>query len=401
MASGERAATAWSLCGGYFLYFAIVGIEVPYLPGWLADQGLSGAEVGALLALGPAVGIFAPTIWAHFADRSGRSDRVLRVVAIGAGLAVVPLLFADGFWAILGCLALYAAFNSTTQPLLESIALHRVAVAGGSHARLRLFGSLGFMTVSFSVGFVIDGLAFGAVGVLVGLVAAQAVWMWTLDTRSPPPARGPGIASGLRLLGDRELRLLLASTCLHWGATTTYFGTFPMYVDDLGFPGWVLGGAAGLGALIEIGVMYHFPRLRARFSLTRILAFGYLLTAVRWLILSTVHHPVLFVAVAVIHGVTFGSFVLAGVAAVDARAPADRRAAGQALFISSTFALGGLLGYLAGGIGYDALGGSGVLLVAMGVELAALCLVLLVRRAAGSEAAEAMPSTGLPRPSEA
>ena len=56
-------------------------------------------------------------------------------------------------------------------------------------------------------------------------------------------------------------------------------------------------------------------------------------------------------ALAVIHGFTFGAFYLSSVAFVAQRVPESLRATGQALFTAAVYGVGGLMGYLATGVG--------------------------------------------------
>lgn len=81
-------------------------------------------------------------------------------------------------------------------------------------------------------------------------------------------------------------------------------------------------------------------------------------------------------ALAVIHGLTFGAFFAASVGYMAKAAPDSLRATGQAMFVACAFGLGGLLGYLATGAAYDALGGHRLFLVGAGLEVVPMLLML-------------------------
>jgi PPP family 3-phenylpropionic acid transporter len=72
---------------------------------------------------------------------------------------------------------------------------------------------------------------------------------------------------------------------------------------------------------------------------------------------------------------------VAGISFVSRHVPEGFRARGQALFSSFTFGIGGLVGYLAAGAGYDWLGGHQLFAAAAGVELLAAVFIALTRRA--------------------
>jgi PPP family 3-phenylpropionic acid transporter len=83
------------------------------------------------------------------------------------------------------------------------------------------------------------------------------------------------------------------------------------------------------------------------------------------------------VALALLHGMTFGVFYVSSVAFMARRVPQHLRASGQGLFAAVTFGVGGLIGFAASGAGYSLLGGGHALFAVAGVlEVIAAVLVL-------------------------
>ncbi len=373
-----RGAGFVPLSGFYLFYFAALGVTLPFFPAYLKSLGLSASQVGVLLALAPIVSLFAPPIWGHLADRTGRADRVLTVAALGALVCFSPLLVVDKFAALIVVLASYAFFTSAVTPLIDSLTLQHVALAGGSFSRIRLFGSLGFVISSTAFGLVISKV--DRMTVLVPLCLMGAYFAWTFNVRTRSGARVPaGALSGLRLLSDRDLAIFLGATCLHWIACAPFHGTFSIHVQALGLPPPVVGISAGLGVLAETCFMYFYPRFAHRISPRPLLLLAFVSSSARWIVMSLTSGPEVIVLISSIHGLTFGAFYVASIAFVSTRVPPELRASGQALFASATFGLGGLIGYLASGAGYDALGGHRLFAVAGGIELLAAALVVKLR----------------------
>ena len=376
-----RPAGALPLGGYYLLYFSTVGVILPFLPPYFRSLDLSGAQIGVLLALQPAMMLVAPPLWGHLADRTGRPDRVLAVVSFGALLGFVPVALASGFWSLCAAMALYAFFVSSITTLVDSLTLHRVSVVGGSYSRIRMFGSLGFVLSSVTFGLAVTEVDRRTVFVAVGLMAAYAAWSLTLRAQSQPGPRR-SVFSGLALLRNRDLALMLTASALHWIAGAPYHGIFGIHVVALGLPPWVIGVSAGLGVVAEIVVMWLYPRFAERLAPRHVLLVAFLSGVVRWAGMAVAESPWVIVSLQVLHGLTFGAFFVAAVAFGARRVPPSPRASGQALMVSVTFGLGGLVGYFAAGSAYEWLGGHRLFAVAAVLQLLPALMVMGVGRPA-------------------
>jgi PPP family 3-phenylpropionic acid transporter len=385
--SMARPAGALPLGGYYVLYFGTIGVTLPFLPAYFRSLELSGTQIGVLLALQPAMTLVAPPLWGQLADRTGRTDRMLALVSLGALAGFIPLTQVRTFPLLLLAMAGYAFFASSITTLVDSLALHRVSVVGGSYARLRLFGSLGFVLSTSAFGLAVEEVDVRAVWAALGLVAAYAAWSWTLRAKAAPAPRR-GLLSGWALLRHRDLALVLAAAALHWIACAPFHGIFGIHVVALGLAPWVIGLSAGVGVVAEIAVMYAYPQVARRIAPRHVLLVAFAASAGRWAGMAVAESPEAIIALSVLHGLSFGAFFVAAVAFVARRVPASQRAAGQALLVSVTFGLGGLAGYLAAGAGYEALGGHRLFAVAAGMELLPALLILGVR---GPEATRVDP----------
>ncbi|MCP3101233.1 MFS transporter [Myxococcus sp. K15C18031901] len=377
------------LAGFYFLYFASVGIILPFLPAYLRSLSLSATQVGVLLGLSPAISLLAPHLWGHIADRTGRAARVLTALTLGAALAFSLVATSRTFPALVATMALYACFASSFTPLMDTLTLHHVARTGDSFARVRLFGSVGFIVSTVLFGLFAPGVGPAVVRVPLLLLSALVPWSLLLkDTTAPD--RGLHPLAGLRLLRHADMRWLLAGTCLHWMACAPFHGTFSIHVMELGLSTTVVGLVAGLGVLAEVGVMAFYPRLTEARTPRQVLTFAFAASAVRWGGMALTSTAGGLVALAPLHGLTFGAFYVASVAFLTRRVPPELRASGQALFAAVTFGLGGLVGYMSSGAGYDWLGGHRLFAVAAVLEVAA---AVFVSRAVSAPAREQGLST--------
>ncbi|HEX8703770.1 MAG TPA: MFS transporter [Myxococcaceae bacterium] len=364
------------LVGFYFLYFGAIGVTQPFLPAYLRSLQLSTTQVGVLLALGPLAALLTPPLWGHLADRTGRLSHVLTLLTVGAALCFAPLLGVTGFAALALTLAVYACFASSITPMVDSLALNRVNQVGGSFSHLRLFGSLGFIAMTTTFGLVAKEL--GRLTVVVPLALLSLLALWSLSLRSGgTPSASPHPLAGVRLLRDnKDLRWLLAATCLHWMACSPYNGMLAIHILAQGLPASVVGLAAGVGVAAEVPAMLFYPRFAHRIAPRHLLGIAFALSALRWTGMALVTSPTLLVGLSLLHSMTFGVFYVASVAFMARRVPPHLRASGQGLFAAVTFGIGGLLGHTLSGAGYSLLGGHALFGVAGLLELGAVFLVL-------------------------
>jgi PPP family 3-phenylpropionic acid transporter len=366
------------LLGQYALHFATVGILLPFLPAYLTSLTLSATDIGLLLAIGPAMAIVAPQLFGHVTDRRGRPDHTLRLITLGAAVGFAPLAFVREAPTIALVLAAYTFFSSSMTGILDALALQRVAHKGESFARIRLFGSAGFVVSSVAFGLAVSRVDRRTILVPLALMLAASLWSFSLRARTATALR-PFPFQGLALLARRDVALLLLCCALHWIALAPYHGTFAIHVAALGLPPSVVGLGAGLGVLAEIGVMALHPWLARRLEPRHVLGLAFLVSAARWWGMSVATSATAIVALCLLHGMTFGAFYAGAVETLGARVPPTLRASGQSLFVSITFGVGGLVGYVSAGVAYDALGGSGAFAAAGVLELLVAVLVVVAR----------------------
>jgi PPP family 3-phenylpropionic acid transporter len=102
------------------------------------------------------------------------------------------------------------------------------------------------------------------------------------------------------------------------------------------------------------------------------------------------------VALQLLHGFTFGVFMVASVTWLNRIVPGRLRASAQALFASAVYGLGGVVGYLAFGELFDLMPARGLFFVAACLEALPLALVFLLPSRAPTGAATVLGSTGVP-----
>jgi PPP family 3-phenylpropionic acid transporter len=365
-------ANTRSLVVFYLLFFMFVGVTLPFLPVYYQSLDIQPSRIGLLLSVGPLFALVVPPLWGNLADRTGRPGLVLLVLSVGSFAGFGLLLTASTFAGVLGALAVFSSFNAATTTLIDSLALAQVERSGGSFARLRTFGSVGFVISTLLFGFGVDVVDRRVVWVALGLIGAYSAWTLLTLARWPAQRRdGPNAdVSGARsLLANPQIRWLLVASAAHWVASAPYHGSLGLHFAALGFPPSTLSLSASIAVASEVVVFATWPRwshlVRPRSLL--LVAFG--VSAVRWGAMGLTTSATGLVALASLHGLSFGAFYVASISWVADRAPASLRATGQSLFVAATFGVGGLVGFTGAGRLYDLIGGQRLFQVAAAAEL--------------------------------
>src|SRR5512138_456257 len=376
----------------YFLYYGNVGAYLPYFSPYLRGLGFSGEEIGVVQML---PSLLAPAIavaWASWADHRGSAARALGLAASWASLAVLLLPWARAPWQVAAVVVLMALGDRAVVPLADSVTIEwTLAHPGASYARIRLWGSIGFIVLSVAMGRALTLRGSRPADLLVPLAVVLCVAGYGVAARRAPRSAAhverPAAKDLRALVRDGRLHLVLAAAAIHWAACAPYHLLFGVFVRDLGLAPDVTGIGMGIGVVAEIAVLLAYPRLERRLPLRALFAIAFLGSAVRWALLSRATGAVPVAALQAFHGLTFGVFWGSAMRALADLVPTRLRATGQAVFTAVAFGGGNAVGYALSGVGYDRLGGVGPLFgFAAAAEIASLALVLLPLRRAASGA---------------
>ena len=110
-------AFAWRLALFYAALFLALGVQLPFLPVWLAAKGLDAREIGIVLAIPMLIRVLAIPLAARAADRHDalRGTILLSAAAAVLGYGLVGL--AEGALRIMLAFALVSAFYTPMMPL--------------------------------------------------------------------------------------------------------------------------------------------------------------------------------------------------------------------------------------------------------------------------------------------
>ncbi|OGO16539.1 MAG: hypothetical protein A2Y93_15420 [Chloroflexi bacterium RBG_13_68_17] len=372
------AARVW---GGRALQAAFNGstaFVVPFLGLFYQRAGLSGVEIGALLALGALTALSTAPLWGTLADRTARPVRAAQAALVGASLGSLFLGRQTTFTGIAAGTALYTACLSGAWPLVDLISFAQVRGTRTGFGAVRLGGSLGWMAVVWPAGWWVERAGLG-----VGFLAASAAYLLTAllasrlripDRQGVAPVLGPGFFHTLR---HAPPLLLMASGLLIFGAGFTGPKQFmAIYIHDLGGSEGMVGLASGLGALFEWPFMLLADRLTARHRPRLVLRLGLLTFAFGWAAAAVVPNALWYLPARIIVSAAYSFYIVGLVSTVSRRVTVETSATAIAFFVVTLTAVADLAGGPIAGWSYDLGGGRALHWVSAGLGLLASVVLL-------------------------
>ena len=334
----------------YAALFAALGVQVPFLPLWLAAKGLDASTIGMVLSVPMLMRLLAIPLATRIADRQ---DALRAIIAIASALAMLgygAMGLAQGALAVITAFALASIFYTPLMPLADAYALRGLGALGRAYGPVRLWGSAAFIVGSFAGGLVLDVVPARD---LIWLVAAALVMTASAAcTLSPLAPRETSTAKPLRsardLLRDPALLAAMAAASLIQASHAIYYGFSTLDWAAAGLDGSAIGALWALGVVAEIVLFAMSGRLPV--APTTLILFGAAGAAVRWGAMAFDPPAVLLAPLQCLHGLSFGATHLGALGFIARAASAEASATAQ--------------GYLAVALGLvmaAAMGVSGVL----------------------------------------
>ncbi|MEW6353302.1 MAG: MFS transporter [Pseudomonadota bacterium] len=373
----------WRLSGFYFFYFATLGVLIPYWGLYLKSVGLTPADIGNLMALFMFSRIVAPNVWGWIADHSHQRMRVARLASFLAALIFSAMFFGASFWWLAAVMLLFSFFWNAALPLLEVTTMNHSGARAGSYARVRLWGSVGFIVSVLGLGPVLD--RHGPWWVVPSLFALMlGIWLCSLllPDASKPSAATPHSGRFLKNFFRLEVVAFLLACFLMQASHGPYYTFYSIYLESHGYSKSLIGGLWAFAVLCEVGVFLVAQHLFKLLSLRAMLLVSFACATLRWLMIG--HFPDqlgLLIVAQVLHASSFGSFHATAIQLVHRFFTGTHQFRGQALYGSLGVGLGGAVGSLYSGYLWESAGPALTFNIAALISAGAFLVTLFFIRA--------------------
>jgi PPP family 3-phenylpropionic acid transporter len=234
-------------------------------------------------------------------------------------------------------------------PTLDARTLETLGPQGRDrYGQVRAFGSLAFVIVALLVGVLLEArgsrsLFWVYLPCLVGTVLVTATIRRRGTMRSVSMLRGAG-----QVLRAQGIVLFFVAFTIVWTALTAVNAFYSIQIVALGGNTGLVGFTWAFGAVIEVPLMYLFPRLGLRFGTERLMVFGAVAFMLRAILASVVTDPLALVLIAPLEGTGFACAFVGGVTVLAARLPPSLGGTAQGMF-SASAGLATIFGSVVGG----------------------------------------------------
>lgn len=322
------------LFAGHFFGF---GLFLPFFPVVLGLRGLSAAEIGFILGAGTIARIAASPALSNLSDRTGQRRLSVLVYSV-AGAALLALFFVPGGPILLGAAVIgFMVMNAPIVPLSDAYALDVQRNTGADYARMRLWGSAGFVLANLVGGAL---AAEGSSWILVLAIALASLATGAVAMSLPRQQREETDAGKSAESAETPFRSVwfwpvIAVLGLFQASHAAFYGFGTLYWQAKAVPDVAIGVLWAVGVVAEIGLFTVAGKIAQRFDPPVFLIVAGIAAAVRWALFPFADTLVSMAALQLLHGLSFGAAHLGAVAILARVVPSRWAGTGQGLLATS------------------------------------------------------------------
>jgi len=348
----------------YASIFLTLGVQLPFLPIWLAAHGLDAGLIGVVLAMPMILRLIAIPMATRTADRH---DALRPVIVATSAAALVGFAALGVVTGPLTIAVIYALAATSFMPLFvlsDVYALRGLSVHRRAYGPIRLWGSAAFVVATIGAGQLLDVVAARElIWLIVAAMACCLAAAFTLPSLESRQVGASGTTPSARmLLSDPAFLAIVAAASLIQGSHALYYGFATIEWQSAGYGGRTIGALWAVGVLAEIVLFALSGRLPAGVTPSVLITIGAAGAVLRWLAMAFAPPGPVLVLLQVLHGLSFGATHLGTLAAIARLAPAGLAASaqgfmsvGQGLSMAAATGLSGLLYGRYGAGAYDAM----------------------------------------------
>ena len=317
------------------------------------------ARIGDAYSVGPLAAIISPFFLGLIADRYFSSERVLGVMHLLGGAAMLIAPQTGGWWFV-GVLLLHMLCFMPTLGLTNTVAFHHIVNGQKVFPLIRVFGTLGWIVAGVLLGLLGFGESAKQYYITAGAAFALGLYSFTLP-HTPPPLRGERVTlagvlglAALRLFAQPSYAIFILASLLICVPLAVYYAFAATFATAMGVFGTGEESRVTLymtlGQASEVLFMIAMPLFFARLGVKWMLAVGMAAWALRYGLFAGAAEStesvayLLILGGIVLHGICYDFFFVTGQIYTDEVSGPKVRGQAQGLLVLVTQGVGMLIG---------------------------------------------------------
>jgi PPP family 3-phenylpropionic acid transporter len=346
----------WAFGSFFFLYFAYVGLVSPYASLFFLDHGFNVIEIAVLMSMLQITRIVGPFSWGWLSDYLSNRIGIIRVCACLAALVFVCIFFLHSYFSFFIWMFVLHTILSSQMPLGETATIHALYKDNSfdqRYGRLRLWGSIGFITMVLFAGelFQRKGIELYPI---VGVIVLFALALITFFLHEPKMERRKMVKGELLIvLFNPDVRWFLISGFFMIFAHAALYVFYSLYLADLGYDKFQIGLFWALGVAAEVIFFYFQNKLLSRLDAEVILQGAFGIGVIRFILIAFLPITSVLIVAQLMHAATFAAHHSAATKLLQRWFTSPLQARGQAIMATVSYCLGGTIGGLCAGWIWD------------------------------------------------
>jgi PPP family 3-phenylpropionic acid transporter len=375
--------------------FAGIGIYMPFMPPWLAAQGLSERQIGLVLAMGMIIRMLGSQPITALGDGRHGAVKVLIGLHLLGGLSFLSLMMMPSPGWIIAAMAMIALLSSGLIPLGDHLTTDQVRLNPAlDFSRIRLWGSVAFLVVSITSGLAVSRLGIATVPLMLAACSFAAMIVAFSAPRGPrhaPASVTDACPAHVTTQRSRLLWLVIAASALINASHAALYGFATLHWRGLGIADSMIGLLWASAVVAEIAMFWWFGRKAAAtwHSALLFLCLSGGAALVRFTLMPFAVSLPAVLALQMLHALSFGAQLMGVMAMVAMLAPEGRRALAMGRVSAANACMMGAA-TLASGSLYERIGAMAFLAMAP-LAIAGLLLLAITFRLAGVAALDSAP----------
>jgi MFS transporter, PPP family, 3-phenylpropionic acid transporter len=342
----------WAFGSFFFLYFAYVGLVSPYASLFFLDRGFTVIEIAVLMSMLQVTRIVGPFSWGWLSDYLSNRIGIIRFCSCLAALVFAAIFFLHDYIGFFIWMFVLHTILSSLTPLGESATVHALFKDNSfdkRYGRLRLWGSIGFITMVLFAGelFQRKGIELYP---LVGFFVLITLALTTFFLHEPKVERRKMVKGELFVvLLNPDVRWFLLSGFFMQFAHAALYVFYSLYLADLGYDKLQIGLFWALGVFAEVIFFYFQSKVLSRLDPEVVLQASFGIGVIRFALMAFLPFTSVLILAQVMHAGTFAAHHSAATKLLQRWFTGPLQARGQALMATVSYGFGGTAGGLFAG----------------------------------------------------